>query len=271
MSQDSYRHPTDIETIWNSTSKWRPTQIEILRAKFIDTSIDNIVENANIDNLILQPILNKIILPNINLLVPPSRKDVPEEQLIFFNKLMQLNKFRDEPPVDAIAYELLNNIGYEGLILHFRPKPHLEFKWQGYEIASVPDYGVYVGDDIEEFAEYLLIVKDKPAGKYSYLKGECQLFGEMITAAINNYIIKKEQQNIYGMTIRGSYIKFYLSMFDKEYLSNIINDKKPTKDVNIYRYPSDDSKGLSLNSTQERLHIVKILKTIKEIIESKFK
>ena len=51
--------------------------------------------------------------------------------------------FRDEPPVDSIAHDLLTFTGFETRKLHFRPKPHIEMEWRGHEISSEADYGVY--------------------------------------------------------------------------------------------------------------------------------
>ncbi|KAJ3317550.1 hypothetical protein HDV06_001489 [Boothiomyces sp. JEL0866] len=259
----------DRNEIWKNTSTWRPIQLEILKVNFIDSDyIDLFKDKILLKDIDLDNELDVILLPNINMRNPPDRRNIPKKQLIFFNKLLQIKKFNDEPPVNSVSYELLRNIGFEDVYLHFREEPKLKLDWRDVEITSKADFGVYKGEDIEDFCEYLLVVEDKKINKNLYLNGECQLFGEMLLAASNNFKETKNEQKIFGLIIRGFNVKFYTCFFDKDYLNIIEFNKKQTKKINVIRYPPNNVKGLSLYDYEERKNIIKILQLMKKELDN---
>ena len=261
-SEEDYKPPGNTEKIWNQTSRWRPIQLEILKAEFINGEILNL---DNIDTIQLDPDVERILLSGIDI---KTEKNISKIHRPFYNRLIQLTTFIDEPPVDSVAHDLLTYTGYEDQILHFRPKPHLEMVWQGYDISSEADYGVYSERSREtSYKEYLVVVEDKPERRKSYQGGECQLYGEMLLAAFNRYTQKKQDQIVYGIIIRGPFIRFYKSNITKEYLKDIERDKTPLTKAISKRFPSDDEYPLSLNITKEREKIIRILHLIRKDVE----
>jgi hypothetical protein len=58
-------------------------------------------------------------------------------------------------------------------------------EWQGYEVSSEADYGVYSERSRSlPNVEYFVVVEDK---RRLYGGGECQLCGEMLVAALDRY------------------------------------------------------------------------------------
>ena len=222
-SSDEYRPIGDAEEVWSQTSKWRPVQLEILKIKVEDGVV---VDMDNIDQTPLYMDVERILLSNIDVSSSVDPDLIPDFQLPFFNRLMQLAMFRDEPPVDSIAHDLLTFTGFEARKLHFRPKPHIEMEWQGHEISSEPDYGVYSERSRRlPNVEYFVVVEDKPEKRRLYGGGECQLCGEMLVAAIDRYQNIKKDHIMYGMIIRGSFVRLYSCFFTNEYLSDLARDK----------------------------------------------
>lgn len=265
-SSDEYRPLGDTEEIWRQTSKWRPVQLEILKVDVEDGAV------ASMDDLDKTPLyvdVERILLPNIDVDSNVDSDLIPDAQLPFFNRLMQLSMFRDEPPVDSIAHDLLTFTGFEARKLHFRPKPHLEIEWQGHEISSEADYGVYSERSRRlPNVEYFVVVEDKPEKRRLYSSGECQLCGEMLVAAVDRYQNIKKDHIMYGMIIRGPFVRLYRCVFTNEYLSDLVKDRKPTSSITVRRYPPEDKLPLSLNDYVERRTIIQLLTRIKIDVES---
>ncbi|KAJ3317813.1 hypothetical protein HDV06_001133 [Boothiomyces sp. JEL0866] len=264
---DDYKYPGDSDEIWKNTSKWRPVQLEILKVKFQDENIENMINDYNVNDLEFYPDVERILLPDINVNETNNEENLSRQQKIFFRRLKQLNYFSDEPPIDSITYDILTNIGFEENKLHFRMKPHLNLLWQSHKIGSEPDFGVFINLGPMQ-SEFLLVVEDKPEKAYSYQSGECQLFGEMLVAASNNYSNIRKNYKLFGVIIKGTNVRFYNTVFTKSYLSSIDNDKIPNEFIKINRYPSEETLGLSLNLYRERELIIKILTNIKKELEN---
>jgi len=263
MSSDEEYKPTgDIESIWNQTSKWRPIQLEILKVKFANGNVVNIEDLSSVQ---LDPDVDRILLTGIDIRTTTS---VPKMQRAFFNRLVQLSTFSDEPPVDSVAHDLLTYTGYEDEVLHFRPKPHLEMVWQGHDITSEADYGVYSERSRGTTStEYLVVVEDKPEKRRSYQGGECQLYGEMFLAGFNRYLQRKQDQIVYGMILRGPFVRLYKTVFEKRYFENIEHDKIPSVKISPKRFPPDTDFPLSLNDAEQREKIVRLLSVIRKEVE----
>ena len=238
MSSDSEYHPPgDSIEVWNRTSKWRPIQLEKLKVEFQDGDLRDIVENTDLSTVNFGPFIDRILLPDIDI---NSSKDVSENQLPFFNRLKQLKTFSDEPPIDSITHDLLTYTGFEGRILHFRPRPRLRIMWRDHDIASEADYGVYSNRSCRlQYLEYLLIVEDKPEKRWIYQIGECQLYGEMLLSAVIRYQDLKDDQIVYGIIIRGPLVRFYKTIFSRKYLSEISKDKIPSSRICPKIYPKE--------------------------------
>jgi hypothetical protein len=262
-SSDEYKPIGDTEDIWKQTSKWRPVQLEILKIEVKDGMV---VDTTNLDNTPLYVEAERILLSNVD--IGTGFVELPDSQIPFYNRLTQLSMFRDEPPVDSIAHDLLTFTGFETRKLHFRPKPHIEMEWRGHEISSEADYGVYSERSrITPNVEYLVIVEDKPEKSKLYSSGECQLSGEMLVAAIDRYQNIKKDHIVYGMILRGSFVRLYKCVFRNEYLSTLTKDKYPASYTTIHRYPSESQLPLSLNDKIERKTIVQLLSKIRIDLE----
>ena len=99
-------------------------------------------------------------------------------ELKFYNRVLQL-PFSDDPPVDAVARDLLDNTDFESNKIHFRPKPRLQTSCYDHNIVSIPDYGVFVRQSNEmNFQEYMLLIEDKNPSR-GFNHAEYQLTGEI--------------------------------------------------------------------------------------------
>lgn len=174
------------DTVWKQTSKWRPIQLEILKIEVKDGMV---VDTNNLDNTPLYVEAERILLSNVGTV------ELPDSQIPFYNRLS-----RD----DSIAHDLLTFTGFETRKLHFRPKPHIEMEWRGHEISSEADYGVY--SERSRITPNLVVIEDKPEKSNS---GECQLSGEMLVAAIDRYQNIKKDHIVYGMILRGPFVRLY--------------------------------------------------------------
>jgi len=258
-----YKHPGDVKSVWKHTSKWRYVQIEILRARYIN--VDNIVEAEELDTVELSPLADTIMLSTVeDVQNPPSDLTLP--QRIFRNHLRQISTtFRDKPPVGLVANDLLTFSGYEDDVLHFRPKPHLERFLNGFMVSSEPDYGVYSEcSRAGRYAEYFVVVEDKARMGSTSIKNECQLYGEMLIAAMYRYgNVRMQKIVVYGLVLRGLRMRFYEASFDAGYLESLINEEKPKEDVLIKRYPPDTERELSLLVRDQRLKAIKVMSAIR--------
>ena len=264
MFDEEYKEPANKNDVWINTSRWKPTQLEILRVTYTEGKLSDIVGNINLEEIVIDQDSERLLLPDINIDISSVRDMKNIKQIPFFNRLKQLSKFSDEPPVDSIAYDLLNYTGFESEYIHYRPKPHLEITWRDHEISSEADYGVFKGLLEDLFVEYMLIIEDKSYKAKVYQNGECQLFGEMLLAAHNNLTITGKGCKIYGIIIRGYFVKFYVCEFSEQYIRNIYNDKLQTIKINPIRYSKNNQLGLSLKSYSDRQEIVKIMTAIRD-------
>lgn len=264
-SDEEYKYPDDDDKIWRHTSKWRPFQLHILKANFKDTNLENFI---NYKDVCLPSKAQNILLENVDF-DKTININLNEDQKIFINRINQLSIFGDEPPVDLVASDILTACGFEGDKLHFRPKPNLKLRWNNHKITSQADYGVY-SDRTLKFInkEYFLVVEDKPENKWNYQGGECQLYGEMLLAAINRYQDQKTSHIIYSMLIKGPLIRFYKAYFNKDYLKEIDIQQIPNIYIDVYRYPEEENTLLNINKHDNRKIILQTLYNIKIDIEN---
>ena len=259
-----FKRSGDEQSVWRSTSRWRVIQMEILKANFVN--IDEMFNAAQ--PLSYSPFLEWIELRNVdNILRPPD--DLASNQRPFLNRLVQLQRFTDEPPVDQVARDLLTFSGFESELLHFRSRPHLEIEWRSYKISSEADFGVYSDrPGFGPYAEYVVVVENKPEAGPSLTKSECQLFGEMFVAAMVRHQMAKMNVQMYGILLSGPYVRFYHANFSDVYLRDIESERSPSISVTVERYPSDTVRGLSLIVKQERLEVVRTLLMIRHLVEA---
>ena len=269
-SDSDYKPPGDTKEIWSNTSKWRPIQLEILKVEFKDVEVEDIIDKTeeDLNKMDLGPSIDKILLPGIDIDTLPE--DGPDDQIPFFNRLLQINTFTDEPPVDSIAFDLLNHIGFESRILHFRPRPQIKARWRDYYIASEADFGVFASRSrsLPLLLEYVLIVEYNPTTCSIYQNGECQLYGEMLLSAMVRHQLSKVDQIIYGIIFQGPYVRFYKVNFSSKYLSDIRSDRFPSLKVYPVRFPIESKHPLSLNVPNQRRMIIQLLNAIRIRIES---
>jgi len=152
----------DSEEIWKYTSKWRQFQITTLKIKYINSSIKGIVGMDDIQNVIFPEDTERILLSDIYIRSGPVNVVLSKIQRKFYNRVVQLYDFSDEPPIDSIAKDLLDYTDYEGMKLHFKPKPKMRMTWKSRDVSSESDYGVYSDRSRgQNPSEYLLLVEDK--------------------------------------------------------------------------------------------------------------
>jgi hypothetical protein len=265
-SSDEYVEPANNEEVWKHTSKWRAFQLEELN---IDIQDGYVVNMQDLNNIPLYIDVERILMPGINISSSIDINTIPDSQLPFFNRLNQLSIFRDEPPVDSIAHDLLTFTGYESRKLHFRPKPNIKMQWKNHNIASEADYGVFTERSrTTANIEYLVIVEDKSISGKTHISAERQLCGEMLVAAMERFQSVSVDQFIYGMIIKGPLIRFYYCTFEENYLSCLDKDRKPIVTAIIHRYPSAKEMALSLNDSDQRKTIIQILSRIRVHLES---
>ena len=267
MEDTDYQLPDDNEKIWRETSKWRPWQLKQLNAEFEDSLTFNQISST--DNIQLSNKAQSILLPNIDF-SQPLNIDLTEDQLIYINRIKQTILFpNSEPPVDLIANDILIICGFESRLLHFTPKPKIIATCLNHRIVSVPDYAIYSEKSIMlGILEYFVVVEDKPIKRSNYQDGECQLYGEMLLAAIERFDQENKDQIIYSMLIKGPTIRFYKAIFKTDYLFEIINQNKPLNSPILYRYPPRNKRALNLISPIERNEILICLTSIKKAVET---
>src|ERR1700731_1617110 len=125
MSDEEYEDSNDSIKIWKNTSKWRPFQLEHLKIDFQPGKIEDIIDDINLDNIIFNEDIDRILLPGIDI-TKQNSVNITKKQLPFYNRLRQIIRFPDEPPVDSVAYDLLTWTEFEDVYIHFRPQPILK-------------------------------------------------------------------------------------------------------------------------------------------------
>ncbi|CAO3616327.1 unnamed protein product [Cunninghamella blakesleeana] len=267
MSDEEYEYPHDSYKVWKHTSKWRPFQLDILKIDFQPGKIEDIIGNVDINNAILNDDIDRILLPGINI-TAYEKINITKKQLPFYNRLRQIMRFPDEPPVDSVAYDLLTWTEFEDTNIHFRPQPKLAMKWKNYNISSNADFGVYSDRSADQIpVEYLMIVEDKRARASTYQNGECQLAGEMLLAAYNRFENIQNDQIVYGIILKGSLVRFYKVTFSESYLQELRKSKYPTTTIEPLTFPPQTERALSLNIYEQREKIIKILCILKQKME----
>ena len=268
-SEDEYTPAEDSEEIWKHTSKWRQFQITSLKIKCVNSSIKDIVEVNDIQNIIFPKDVERILLSNIHIESEPANIALNNAQRKFYNRVIQIQNFTNDSPVDSVARDLLDCTDYESMKLHFRPKPKMRMTWKSHNVSSEPDYGVFYGTPREQYQpKYLLLVGNKRPGYGSPLQSERQLLGEMLLAAYNRTESSLEDQEVFGIVMKGDdRIRFYKCVFSENYLRDIANDRYPKEEVEIFRYPPDNEKAFSVSHPQQRETIIRILCAIREHLE----
>lgn len=267
MSDDDYEDSNDSYKVWKNTSKWRPFQLEILKIDFQPGKLEDITDGIDINDIILNEDIDRILLPGINI-TNNDNINISKKQLPFYNRLKQIMRFPDEPPVDSVAYDLLTWTEFEDINIHFRPQPMLKMKWRDYDISSNADFGVYSDRSIDQIpVEYLMIVEDKRLRASIYQNGECQLGGEMLLAAYNRFENIQKDHIVYGIILKGNLIRFYKVIFSKLYLQELRKSKIPNIKITPLTYPPQTERALSLNIPDQREKIVRILCILKQKTE----
>jgi len=236
------------ENVWSQTSTWTSIQLATLKLIYCDGGLNDIV-TADLRSTNLPVDAERVLLPGQNLVPGLAIESIGRK---FYNRTLQLLQFPDEPPVDSVARDLLDAADMEGNVVHFRPKPHMNDEWKGHNIASVPDYGIYIAP----YESLMIIVEDKGA--------EHQLAGEMFVTARSSARYVLSDKNIYGMTLRGTSIRFYKAVFSMAYLQA----PGTHQSVTIWRYPPQTQEPLDIRHPTDRDQVVRILCRIREQIES---
>ena len=105
-----------MEKVWKHTSKWRQQQLEQLRIKFVNVDATSIAKSTA---SFLPEEANCILLPGIDISTAKPTNELHGIQLRFYNRIVQVHDFKDEPPVDSVVRDLLDYTGFEGKLLHF--------------------------------------------------------------------------------------------------------------------------------------------------------
>jgi|ERR1700733_10056174 len=267
-SKNEYVFTEDSENIWKHTSRWRQFQITSLKIKCVNSSIKDIIGTNDIQNVTFPEDVERILLLNIHISPDHTNVVLNKAQRKFYNRVIQIHNFADEPPVDSVARDLLDCTDYESVKLHFRPKPKMRMIWKSHNVSSEPDYGVFSGKSKgQNPSEYLLLVEDKCPGLHGFFQLERQLSGEMLLAAYNRAQLRLRDQEVFGITMKGDKVRFYRSIFSESYLRSISSDEWPKEEVEIFRYPCDTERGLSISHPQQREMIIRILCIIREHLE----
>lgn len=251
----------------NNTYKWSSLHLEILKINFKDGELKDIIGDININNVILNEDFDRILLPGINITIN-DKLNINKKQLPFYNRLKQIIRFPDKPPVFSVIYDLLTWTGFEDINIHFRPQPKLKMRWKDYNISSNADFCVYY--DILNYqtpVEYIMIIEVKIENTFIYQNGECQLAGEMLLSAYNRFEDIQKDKIVYGIIIKNSLIRFYKVIFPKLYLQEIQKSKNPTISISTLTYPPQSEIALSLNISNQREKIIRILYILKQKIE----
>jgi hypothetical protein len=262
-SEGEYIPPDDSKEVWKSTSKWREYQMEILKLRVIEGSLREIVNEI----LSIQDgSLENILLPQVTVSNGEAPPALPEFQERFYNKIAQVLDFSDEPPTDLIISELLDSLHFCQNNLRFRPRPHLEIEWKNRGISSEADFGIY--SKVNGMAEYMMVVEAKRRAA----RPERQLCGEMLVASYNRFSRTAKDQEVFGMMVMGSEVRFYKATFSEKYLTSLSRDKSPEEQIDVLSYPFRSHRPLSLTTYEGRREIAVILlsirKNIIEIIEN---
>ena len=266
--ENEYISTEDSEEVWKHTSKWRQFQIITLKLKYVNSSIKDIIGINDIQNIIFPEDVERILLSNVFIGSESANISLNKTQRKFYNRVIQIHNFVDEPPVDSVARDLLDCTDYESMKLHFRPKPKMRMTWRLHNISSESDYGVFSGMlKGQNRPEYLLLVEDKCPGYGGALRSERQLSGEMLLAAYNRAELSLKDQEVFGIIMKGDGIRFYRCIFSEDYLRDIFNDKWPQEEVEIFRYPPDNERSFSISHPQQRETIIRILCAIREHLE----
>lgn len=245
----------------NNTYKWSSLQLEILKINFKDGELKDIIGDININNVILNEDIERILLPGINIIIN-DKLNINKKQLPFYNRLNQIIRFPDKPPVFSVIYDLLTWIGFEDVNIHFRPQPKLRMRWKDYNISSNADFCVYYDMlNHQTFIEYIIIIEAKKENS------ECQLAGEMLLSAYNRFEDIQKDNTVYGIIIKSSLIRFYKVIFSKLYLQEIQKSKNPTISIEPLTYPPQSEIPLSLNIPNQREKIIRILYILKQKTE----
>lgn len=251
----------------NNTYKWNSLQLENFKINFKDAELKDIIGNVNINNIILNSDVDRILLPGINITINDNL-NVNKKQLPFYNRLKQIIRFPDKPPVFSVIYDLLTWTNFEDINIHFRPQPKLKMRWKNYNISSNADFCVYYDMlNYQTPVEYIMIIEVKIEHTFIYQNGECQLAGEMLLSAYNRFEDIQEDKTVYGIIIKGSLIRFYKVIFPKLYLQEIQKSKNPTISISPLTYPPHSEIELSLNIPNQREKIIRILYILKQNIE----
>jgi hypothetical protein len=269
MSQDEdYRPPGDSSDVWEQTSKWRPVQLEMLKLQLIDGNENDIVGTIDMLGVQLYEDAPRLLLPCDDVRNSSSVQHISREQRTFFNRLLQLTIFNDEPPVDAVTSDLLTYSGFESENIHFRPRPRLRFTCLLHNVTSIPDYGVFIDRPSGPPAyEYLVVVENKAPSTCDTQYKECQLCGEMLASAISRYGERRSDKLMFGALVSGLEVRFYKTTFSRSYLDSIFTDRAPYNFSEVARFPSAEEYALSLNKRDTREKIVRILHAIRLQLE----
>ncbi|KAJ3391089.1 hypothetical protein HDU92_000155 [Lobulomyces angularis] len=169
--------------------------------------------------------------------------------------------------VNKICYDLLNYCKFEDKDMYFIVNAIFYVEWLGYKMFSRSSFGVYDRYLSTNFFKCSFIIKTIPNESDDISKQECELFGEILLAAINNYNHIKRSQHMFGMIIQDMNVRFYSYVFGINYLSSFANNNRQTYKAIIKRYPSIVKDTLSLLSSDNRKEIIEILDTIKILIK----
>ncbi|KAJ3392401.1 hypothetical protein HDU92_008460 [Lobulomyces angularis] len=266
QTDNCYIHPDNSKEKWKSTLQWTQMQCDSLGVKFVNGVLKDIVADLNVD---LPEDTERILLPNITIsLNTTPNSNITKAQMKFYNRVIQVSKFIDEPPVDSVMNDLLIYTDYEGgNKIHLRPRPKLHYNILQYDVTSEPDYAAYI-DDIG-INKYMLVVEDKSPVR-SIKTIEYQLCGEMIIAVSLRADHIMKDHIMYGITMKGVNIRFYRVLFTQDYLTLLLNKNSTInkKKLNILRYPPDNEEPLCIVHPGDREKIILIMCKIRSDIEN---
>ncbi|KAJ3219108.1 hypothetical protein HK099_004821 [Clydaea vesicula] len=171
-------------------------------------------------------------------------------------------------PRSGLAFKFSLNVGAEPVFLTQVDKVSETIRGeQGFGSTGKSSFGVYDRYLSTNFFKCSFIIKTIPNESDDISKQECELFGEILLAAINNYNHIKRSQHMFGMIIQDMNVRFYSYVFGINYLSSFANNNRQTYKAIIKRYPSIVKDTLSLLSSDNRKEIIEILDTIKILIK----
>jgi hypothetical protein len=88
--------------------------------------------------------------------------------------------------------------------------------------------------------------------------GEFQLPGEMVSAAMRNYVSNQFPQTIFGLRVIGTQVTFYRADFPVHYLASIANGV-PADDITIFRFGGQYNTkdlGLAVDDREDRRIVI---------------